>query len=132
MKAHKLGIWMDHMNAHLIEFRSDNSETITIHSKFTHEAKVNSIEHGENKMHSKEQHQQREYYLALEDVIEGYQDVLLFGPTDAKVELKNMLDKNNACAGIRIAVEQADKMTENQQHAYVKHYFHRHPTPLAL
>jgi len=131
MKAHKLGIWMDHMNAHLIEF-SNSKETKTIHSKFTHEAKENSLDRGENKMHSKERHQQAEYHKSLGEIIKNYKEVLLFGPTDAKVELKNLLEKEHAFAAIKIVTEPADKMTENQQHAFVTDYFHKHPTPLVL
>jgi hypothetical protein len=132
MNAHKLGIWMDHMNAYLIEFSVDNSEAKTIHSKFTNEVKVASIEHGENKMHSKEQGLQREYYKALAEVLKSYSDILLFGPTDAKYELKNLLDRDNTFSGKKITVNQTDKMTKNQQRAFVKDFFHKHPSPLVL
>ena len=132
MKAHKLGIWLDHMNAHLIEFAADSSETKTIHSKFTHETKVNSLEHGESKMHSKEQNQQKDYYKAIGEIIKNYNEILLFGPTDAKLELKNFLAKDHTLAGKKITVMQADKMSENQQHAFVRDYFHKHPSPLTF
>jgi hypothetical protein len=131
MKAHKLGIWMDHMNAHLIEF-SDSHETKTVHSKFTHEAKEHSLGQGENKMHTKEQHQQAEYYKSLGEIIKNYKEVVLFGPTDAKVELKNLLKKEHGFAAIKIVTEQADKMTDNQEHAFVHSYFIKHPTALKL
>ena len=37
----KLGVWMDHASAHLIEFSMDSSESTTMSSKFTHEQKKN-------------------------------------------------------------------------------------------
>lgn len=52
-----------------------------------------------------------------------YDDVLLFGPTDAKVELLHMLESDNSFSKIKIETRQADKMTENQEHAFAKDYF---------
>jgi len=49
--------------------------------------------------------------------------VFLFGPTDAKVELFNILEADHRFAKIKIEVKHADKMTENQQHAFVKKFF---------
>jgi hypothetical protein len=88
--AKRLGIWMDHANAHLMEFTTDPIKTNTLESKFTHEVKELSLHKGENRMHNKEQHQQTEHYKTLGDVIKKYEEVILFGPTDAKVELFNV------------------------------------------
>jgi len=74
-------------------------------------------------VHSKEQHEQAEYYKTLAEIIEHYESVLLFGPTDAKAELFNILKGDHLFSKIKIEVEHADKMTENQQHAFVKEYF---------
>ena len=48
--------------------------------------------------------------------------VLLFGPTDAKVELFNIMEADQRFAKIKIEVKHADKMTKNQQHAFVKKF----------
>ena len=74
-------------------------------------------------MHNKEQHKQSEYYKQLGEAIKNYEEVILFGPTEAKVELYNVLRADHQFAKIRIEVEQTDKMTENQEHAFVKAYF---------
>jgi len=121
--AKKLGIWMDHQSAHLTEFTTDPLETKTISSKFTHAVKELSLHQGENGMHSKEQHEQAEYYKTLGEIIKHYESVLLFGPTDAKAELFNILKADHLFSKIKIEVKQADKMTEDQQHAFVKEYF---------
>ncbi len=120
--AKNLGIWMDHSSAHLMEF-TDTIETKTIDSKFTHEAKEQSLDKSENLMHNKEQHQQSEYYKKLGEIIKNYEDVILFGPTDAKVELFNILRADHLFAKIKIEVKQTDKMTEHQQHAFVRDHF---------
>ncbi len=121
--AQYLGIWMDHSSAHLMEFTADPIETKTVESKFTHPVKEQSLRKSERLMHNKEQHQQAEYYKKLGEIIEGYRRVLLFGPTEAKVELFNTLRADQRFAKIKIEVEQADKMTENQQHAFVREHF---------
>ena len=120
-----LGIWMDHSNAHLMEFSPDPMETKTIASKFTHEAKEHSLGKSEHLMHNKEQHQQSEYYKKLGEAIRNYEEVILFGPTDAKVELLNVLRADHRFVKIKIEIKQADKMTENQQHAFVREHFSR-------
>jgi hypothetical protein len=118
-----LGIWMDHQNAHLMEFTTDPIQTKTNESKFTHQEKEKTLDRSENIMHNKEHHEEADYYKELGEVIRNYNDVLLFGPTDAKVELFNVLRKDHRFADIVIEIKQADKMTENQQHALVKEYF---------
>ena len=124
--AKNLGIWMDHSSAHLMEFTTDPIETKIIGSKFTHEAKVNSLEKSEHLMHNKEQHQQSEYYKKLGETIRNYEEVILFGPTKAKEELFNVLRADHRFANTKIEIRQADKMTEPQQHAFVREYFSKH------
>lgn len=123
MAAKKIGIWMDHSNANLMEFTVDPIKTKTISSDFTHQDKENSLERSEAHMHNRERHQHAEYYKKLGQVIRHYEDVILFGPTDAKVELFNLLRADHLFSNIKIQVQQTDKMTENQQHAFVKWYF---------
>lgn len=118
-----LGIWMDHSSAHLMEFTSEPIETNIIESKFTHEEREHSLGKSEHVMHNKEQHQQAEFYKKLGETIRNYEEVLLFGPTDAKVELFNVLKANHRFSKVKIEIKQADKMTENQQHAFVKEHF---------
>jgi hypothetical protein len=48
-----LGIWMDHQNAHVMEFTTDPIETTTVESQFTHQEKEQTLHRGENLMHTK-------------------------------------------------------------------------------
>ena len=124
MRAEKnLGICMDHSSAHLIEFTHNPMESKTIDSKFTHQSKEESLHKNENLMHNKEQHQQSAYYKELGNVIRDYEEVLLFGPTDAKFELFNLLKSDHNFSEINIVVKPTDKMTEHQQNAFVRDYF---------
>jgi stalled ribosome rescue protein Dom34 len=121
----KLGIWMDHSIAYLMEFTSKHFETETIESKFTNKVKNKSLAKGESLMHNKEKQQLLDYYKKIGEVIKNYKRIILFGPTDAKVELFDILSEDVRFLKIKIEIKNTDKMTENQQHAFVKEYFSR-------
>jgi stalled ribosome rescue protein Dom34 len=118
-----LGIWMDHSVAHLMEYTKDSMETETVESTFTHQNREETLSRSENLMHNKEQQKQRSFYTELAEEIKRYNEVVLFGPTDAKVELFNILKEDHHFDEINIGVENADKMSENQQHAFIRAYF---------
>ena len=124
--AKRLGIWMDHSRARLIEFTTDPMVTTVITSKFTHDEKVQSMGKSEKIMHTKEQHEQADYYKKIGEVMKHFEEVLLFGPTNAKVELFNSLKDDKHFDKIKIDMQGADKMTEHQEHAFVKSYFTSH------
>lgn len=126
MKAKHIGIWMDHTIAHLMELTSGTMETKTIESKFTHEEKELTLNKGEKAMHNKEQQEQLAYYKEIAAVIINYEEALLFGPTEAKAELLNLLKADHHFDKIKMVSKQADKMTENQQHEFVKKFFFKH------
>lgn len=119
----RIGIWMDHSKARLIEYSAHPEKVTTTLSSFTHEVKEAAIQKGEHSMHQKEQHQQAAYYKKLEESIKKYDEVLLFGPSDAKMELYNRMQEDHLFSDIKIEVKQSDKLTENQQDAFVKNYF---------
>jgi hypothetical protein len=131
MKTKQMGICMDHATANLMELTSGDMETKTINSKFTHEQKEDTLHKGEKVMHHKEQHVQLAYYKEIAAVIKNYEEVLLFGPTNAKSELLNLLKADHHFDKINIETKQVDKMTENQQHAFVKEYFFKHLSSLS-
>ena len=122
----KLGIWMDHASAHLTAFPGTGQEPLIIKSAFTHEEKIETIEKSEKGMHNLEQHQQAAYYKALGEEIRKYDTVVLFGPTDAKTELLNILRTNHLFEKIEIEIRPADKMTATQQSEFLRNYFIKH------
>ncbi|EHQ24964.1 hypothetical protein [Mucilaginibacter paludis] len=122
-EAKYLGIWMDHQHADLIEFGAEPMTTTTIDCDFNHQEKEQTLERSENLMHHKEQHEQADYYRKLGEVIRNYSEVVLFGPTEAKVELYNTLKDDHLFANIKFEIIPADKMTDKQQHALVRDYF---------
>lgn len=119
----KLGIWLDHASAHLIEYTKGVTHERIISSKFTHDEKEEVLDRSEHIMHNKEQGRQQAYYKEIGEAIKGYNDVILFGPTDARLELFNTLKTNQHFKNIKIEVQSADKMNTSDQHSFVKEYF---------
>ncbi len=120
---------MDHSMAHLTEFSEKPLQSKLISSKFTHDEKSETFAKSEHIMHNKEQHQLSAYYKILGEEILKYHDVLLFGPTDAKLELYNILKADHHFDKIRIVTASAGKLTEPQQHAFVRDYFAKELVP---
>lgn len=124
MKSTKhLGIWMDHSIAHVIELNNETIMRSTIESQSEPKENEENVIKDESHMLNKEQRQLSAYYKKLSDVIKDYEEVVLFGPTDAKKELLNLLKDNHHFEKIKIELRPSDKMTENQQQAFVKEYF---------
>ena len=121
--ANRLGVFMDHSSANLMEFTVDPIESKTIVSKFTHQVKEETIHKSEKEMHQKENHQHSEYYHKIGEQIKPFDEVILFGPTNAKTELLNLLKADHHFDKIKFEVKQTDKMTETEQHAFVKDHF---------
>ncbi|MBH2004837.1 MAG: hypothetical protein I8H66_09120 [Sphingobacteriia bacterium] len=119
----KIGIWMDHASAHTIEPAGSSDKEIRIVSRFTPNEQSETIHKGEEVLHNKERGQQKSYYEAIAKVILGYDHVLLFGPTNAKNELMNLLKEDAHFANIRIKLETTDRMSEPEQQAMVNKYF---------
>lgn len=125
MKAQKqLGIWMDHANANLIDLESKKSCRVII-SEFTPEVKDEAIQKSEHTMNNKEEQMNEAFYKEISQEILKYDNVLIFGPTNAKLELNNYLKTDLQFKSIKIDIESADKMTDNQQVAFVKDYFNK-------
>ncbi|WP_310560826.1 hypothetical protein [Flavobacterium sp.] len=121
----KIGIWMDHSMAHITEFDSEIEETKIITSDFTFQDKVETLQRSESEMHNKEQQKQTTYYKNLAQIIKNFDEVILFGPTDAKVELYNQLKADHQFDAIKIEVKNTDKMSDKEQRNFIDDYFKR-------
>jgi stalled ribosome rescue protein Dom34 len=119
----RLGIWMDHSMAHLMEFSETPFEIETIESKFTHEEKEKKLAKGESFMHHKEQQMHSDYFKKIAKVILNYDKILLFGPTNAKTELFNILSEDNRYVKIKICIIDTDKMNAHQRQSFIVKHF---------
>ncbi len=123
MKSKKqLGIWMDHSTAHLIGLNIDSTKNKTIYAQVGEQDEALNTR-DETLIQNKEQNELSGFFSRLSNEIIHYDEVLLFGPTNAKTEFVNTLKDDHHFDKIKIEVKPADKMTENQQQAFVNEHF---------
>lgn len=120
--AKQLGIWMDHSTANLIDLNS-NKKKGSIASAFDFDTKEEALNRSEKLMHNKRQQMHEAFYKEIADAILKYNHVLLFGPTNAKIELHNYLNKDLHFRDIKIDIQSTDKMTDNEKNAFVVNHF---------
>jgi hypothetical protein len=120
----KIAIYMDHFMANIIEYTNTARAIKTINSEFNHFEKEKILQKGEIHMHNKEQDMQNEFYAKLREELLNYDNVLLFGATNAKTELSNILKTDNKFANIEMIIKNTDKLTENEQIAFVNDCFY--------
>jgi stalled ribosome rescue protein Dom34 len=121
----QIGICMDHSIAFLLEITNSKIIRTTISSEFTHDDKVFGFHKNENQMHTKEKSLLLDYYKKISAVILQFNEVILFGPTDAKTELLNILKVDHLFANIKIDIKNTDKMGKYNQYLFVNDYFNR-------
>ena len=119
----KVGIWLDHVNAYVIEFPTIGHPQTKVTSEFTHIQKTAAMGKSEKLMHNKEHQKLASYFRKITHIIKNYDCVVLFGPTDAGVELLNLISEDPQFANLKIELKHADKMTDNQRYAFVRKHF---------
>jgi ADP-heptose:LPS heptosyltransferase len=124
MKVKKrLGIWMDHTVARLMEYTAENYQVKTIEAEFSAPVNQQNLLHSESAQHNKDKQAQKAYYKELIEVIKNYEEVVLFGPTAAKTELYNLIRADHRFDAIKIETKPANKMSYEQQHTFIQDYF---------
>ena len=116
----QLGIWMDHSTANLIELENDKMVKRTLKITPSFPGPLENLRLNESLMHNKVQNHQSDFFKELSYVINDYNEVLLFGPTEAKSELLNLLKKNRQFEKIKITVQTSDNLNDNQQERWMK------------
>jgi hypothetical protein len=130
----KIGVWMDHSAAKFIKIDTSVESIEIINSDYNSNPREDG--HGadgsrfgststnnEHKKNQQEIEKTKQFYKKCEEQLQQYDSILLFGPTNAKNEFKNILDENKNFADKSIFVESADKLTDNQLLEFVNKYF---------
>ncbi len=129
----KAGLWIDHRKAIIVTISNKNEALEVIESdvekqlrrtgdsplKGRHESFNVPADNSRYKAHAEHL---SSYYKDIVECLRNAESILIFGPGEAKSELKGYLEQNKLDE--RIAdIETADKMTDNQILAKVRHYF---------
>ncbi len=138
MKNHfdrKVGVWLDHSQAHFIDFSKGPASVETAYSDKESQLRFkgeigsgsqlgnNRSTNSEHHTHNREQEFMHEYYNMLSDRLKNYDEIFLFGSTTAKDELYNKLKSDKQFVEKIINVKSADRLTENQMIAEAKKFF---------
>jgi hypothetical protein len=119
----KLGIWMDYSTANLIEYNLDSYEIKSIDSGFSFEEINEVLNNNKCLIDNKENQQLSKYFKRIAEQLKEYNELVLFGSTNAKVELHSILKEEESFQKIKIEIKNTAKMTDNQKKYFVKSYF---------
>lgn len=135
------GLWIDRRKAVIAIVSAEGEETMEIRSNVEKQpgrfAGARSTTPYESQLVQADDRHEREftghlhqYYDEVIAAIRNAESILIFGPGEAKGELKKRLERDKL-GGHIIAVETIDKMTDRQIAAKVREYFHKQEDPAA-
>ena len=112
--SHDVGVWIDHKKAVIVSIAAGQVTTRTLESDVGPHPHFSGSQEGGGEKKYEERHNLRldQYY---DDVISqiGQPDaLLLFGPGEAKRQLKDRLGRSKATSERIVAVESTDKLTD--------------------
>jgi hypothetical protein len=123
--SHEVGIWIDHKRAIIVTIAAGHVSTKTLVSDVgPHPHYSGSQESGGEKKYEERHSQDLDRYY--DDVIGelGKPDaVLLFGPGEAKLQLKARFGRSKVLSESIVAIESTDKLTDPQIVAKVKEHY---------
>ena len=121
--AKKAGIWMDHTSANVMEIIDNFIITTNIKSAVGTDRYSLIVGKDDTHQQMKSQQQLVDYYNELAEIILKFDEIVLFGPTDAKTELLNILKDDKKFDDKMIFLQTTDKLTNNQKNAFVSEFF---------
>lgn len=130
----KVGLWIDHQKAIIVFIKKyiitqktikSNVEPHVCLSGNCHSSKPYGSQDviSETRRDAKYKLQLDIYYQRVVENIRKIEDILIFGPGEAKIELKKHLERSKDLGMQVRGIEPADKMTERQVVAKVKDFF---------
>ena len=129
----EVGLWIDHRKAVIVVIADQEEVTTTIMSKVEKQpgryGGVRSTTPYESQQVPADDSRERKftghlniYYYAVIACIRDAESILIFGPGEAKGELKKRLERDKL-GGRIVGIETVDKMTDHQIAVKVRQYF---------
>ena len=113
-------VWIDHREAHVIEFNPEDAETSVIRPKSKHE----HLHHKQGAVGSGNAPQDHVYYQTVADAIKDAGEILIVGPSTAKLEfLKHLQSHAPALAAHVVSVETVDHPTDGELLKFARRHF---------
>ena len=122
---HGVGIWIDHKKAVIVSASEGRITTRTMESGVEAHPRYGGQQDGGGEKKYEERHGQQldRYYDEVIDQLGQPEGLLIFGPGEAKLELKERLSRSRTSSERPVDVETADKLTDPQIVAKVKEHF---------
>ncbi len=129
----EIGLWIDHRETVLVILTEDAEEILHITSSGERHIRYSGRSHSrtpkglrevtaEDQRDRKFENQLNKYYEEVIAAIRDADTIQIFGPGEAKGELKKRIERDGLKAHI-LVVETADKMTDGQIAAKVREHF---------
>jgi stalled ribosome rescue protein Dom34 len=114
-------VWIDHREAHVIEFNPSDVEANVVHAKSKHE----HLHHKRGSAGgSGKEPENHAYYQSVADAIKGAGEILIVGPSSAKLEFFKHLQRHApALAACVVSVETVDHPTDAELLKFARHHF---------
>jgi hypothetical protein len=121
----EVGVWIDHKKAVIVTISAGHVDTKTLVSDVgPHTHYAGSQEGGgEKKYEERHSHALDRYYDDVISLLGEPDALLLFGPGEAKQELKARLGRSHVLSESIMTVESADKLTDPQIVAKVSEHY---------
>jgi hypothetical protein len=132
--SHTAGVWIDHKKAVIVSAAGDTVTARTLESDIGPHARYSGRtayptpdgpKDGGGEKHYEERYDQHldRYYDEIISQLGPLDGLLIFGPGEAKLQLKERLTRSKALSGLAIDIETTDKLTDPQIVAMVKAHY---------
>ena len=130
-----VGIWIDHGKAVIVSASADRVTVNTLESKVGPHSRYSGRagatmpeggpqdEGGEKRYEKRYRHHLDQYYDEVISHLGQPKALLILGPGEAKLELKERLSHSNALSKCVVGIEPTDKLTDPQIVAKVKEHY---------
>ena len=122
---HQVGIWIDHKKAVIVSASTDGVTSKTVESQVGSHGRFSGPQEGggEKKYEDRHGEQLDHYYDQVIHELGQPEALLIFGPGEAKLQLKERLSRSKALSESLVGVETSDKLTDPQIVAKVKEHY---------
>ena len=113
-------VWIDHREAHVIDFNPEDAEASVVHPTSRHE----HLHHKQGAVGSGRTPEDHAYYQAVGDALKDAGEILIVGPSTAKLHLRKYLEAHAPAIAKRVvSVETVDHPTDGELLKFARKHF---------
>ena len=122
---HKVGIWIDHKKAVIVSASAGRVTAKTLESGVGPHTRYSGPQEGGGEKKYEDRHDQHldQYYDEVISELGQPEALVIFGPGEAKLQLKERLSRSKELFERIVGIETTDKLTDQQIVAKVKEHF---------